>query len=173
MLDAEQYRQLASYINTFDPKSPKWNFAAYDRRTYDFDECPAVPKQRVRGSQFYTPKETKQFEAKVKAWGKSHSDMTPVTYPIRVSITLRDYTSDDTLRLLGSVGVAYDDHGDLDNYTKAITDALNRVAFRDDRQIVKLQVERRWSVRHGFQLTIERAGLNKSELANLRKYMNG
>ncbi len=172
MLDAAQYRQMAAYIKTFDPGQPRWNFAAYDRRVYHFDECNAVPKQRVRGKQFYTPKETREFEAKVREWGKAQDDMSPVTYPIRVSITILDYTTDVTMRMLGLVGVAYDDHGDLDNYAKAITDALNRVAYRDDKKIVKLDVSRRWSMQRGFRLSIERAGLNKSELANLRKYLD-
>lgn len=171
-IEAEDYRRIAQYVKGYSPEIPKYDFAAYDKRVYDFDECAAVPKERVRGKQFYTPKPTKDFEDKVKVWAKSHDDMLSVTYPIRVSIVIRDFTADLTLRMLGLAGIAYGDHGDLDNYAKAITDALNRIAYRDDKQIVKLDVSRRWSRRVGFHLTIERAGLNRSELSNLRKYID-
>ncbi len=39
--------------------------------------------------------------------------------------------------------------GDLDNYTKAILDALNGVAYTDDKQIVCLYVEKAWCIHWG------------------------
>ncbi len=172
-LTKDDYARVADYIKGFSPEVPPFDFAQYDARTYDFDDKPVFPKQRPRqgkGNRFFTPPETRAFEATVKEWGYD-CGMRPVAYPIAVRLVIRDYTPDAQLRIASLAGITYSDHGDLDNLTKGVMDALNGVLFKDDRQIVSLDVSRRWSFRTGFSLKINRAGLSKSEYENLRKFL--
>lgn len=44
---------------------------------------------------------------------------------------------------------------DISNILKSIEDALNTVAFLDDKQIVELRIEKRYSIRPRIDLTIK------------------
>lgn len=98
------------------------------------------PRFRKAGNRVitYTPKATvKAQDALAAQWG----DEEPIEGPIDVQIELFgdhvyvtiDRTADYKHRTL---------RADVDNYAKLILDALNGVAFVDDRQIVKLTVEK-------------------------------
>lgn len=137
---------------------------------YEFDK-PVVPKGRPRvgrGGKVFTPPETRKFEQEVREWGFD-CGLKPVAYPIRVSLVFFDKTDDPTLRLHSLTGITYHTHGDLDNYAKAVLDGLNKVAYKDDKQIVELALRRRYSMRHGFRMSIGRAGLTALEYKNLLK----
>jgi len=100
-------------------------------------------KQRPRNAKghTYTPKPTKDAEAIVKAsfqqcMGVSH---TPHTGPLSVELFLSNT----------EFGIDISTHrehenkklrGDIDNYAKTILDALNGVAWVDDKQIERLVV---------------------------------
>lgn len=45
--------------------------------------------------------------------------------------------------------------GDVDNYAKIVTDALNKVVFSDDRQIVELTVRKGYSSTPGMRVRFE------------------
>lgn len=57
--------------------------------------------------------------------------------PVRVMIYLSEHGFDITVE-----PADHDSHlrGDIDNYCKTILDALNKVAWKDDKQIVELRV---------------------------------
>lgn len=57
--------------------------------------------------------------------------------PVRVTIVLAEDGFDITVE-----PADHDSHlrGDIDNYSKTILDALNKVAWKDDRQITELRV---------------------------------
>lgn len=171
-LTAEDYKRIASYVSGFTPEMQPYDMAFYDKRQYEFEEAEAFPKQRPKKGRngFYTPNETRKYEALVKQWGKD-CGMQPVAYPVAVRLVVRDYTLDPLLRTASIAGVVFNDHGDLDNFTKAILDGLNKVLVKDDRQIVRLEVDRRYSYRRGFSLTVARAGLSKNEWAQVRKFL--
>lgn len=130
-------------------------------------------KERPRkgaGGRFYTPKDTVEFEKKVALWGKRHFEA-PVNYPLWVALTIYDETFDEELIDLAFYDLTHSTHGDVDNYAKAILDALNHVAWRDDKQINWLRVARTYDRVGGFKLTICRNGLTGAEYNTFCKYL--
>lgn len=69
----------------------------------------------------YTPPKTREFETLV-AWEARRAKVRPTNAP--VAMTLRFFRC----------------RGDADNLTKSILDALNGIAYDDDRQVVELHV---------------------------------
>jgi len=136
-------------------------------------EGKVVPKQRP---QFYrgkavTPKETRDFEARVKRWGQKEAATftAPLSFPIEVD--LRCYVK---LPLVANpeawlANAAYPQKFDADNAAKSICDGLNGVFWDDDRQIVSLHVSKTWAQHDGFSLRMRRHGLNKHEFADFLK----
>lgn len=105
----------------------------------------AVPKGRPRFFQgnAYTPRTTKEYEAKVRAEAEVAlpDDWSPEG---RFSVTVLFYFDDKRIR-------------DLDNCVKAVTDALNGVVYKDDAQIDVLHAYRfRGAHSAGSQVTVRR-----------------
>lgn len=111
-----------------------------------FIPVPPIPKGRprmTRRGKAYTPKRTLEYEALVRAeWVRILGDE-PTDMPVAMDmvfdregtyIDLRELTTDHT-----SV-VRY--NPDLTNLSKAVEDALNGVAYVDDKQIVRLSASK-------------------------------
>lgn len=90
----------------------------------------AVPKGRprfTRSGHVYTPKTTKDWEAKVKAaWVEKYPDV-KLTLPLQCWIYVTG---------------AHVAKKDVDNLAKSILDGLNGVAFNDDSQVYELHVSK-------------------------------
>ncbi len=88
---------------------------------------PAVPKGRPRffEGHVYTPKATKQFEKDVGwAYIQATAGVPRPLFPEgRLWLEVQIRTTQEEIR------------GDWDNYGKAISDALNTLAYTDDKQI--------------------------------------
>ena len=142
-----------------------------DRRTYLYNGR-VQPKQRpqFKGGRAYTPKETRDFETSLKHWA-NENDMAIVTYPLRVTIHIMDKCESNDTIAHSALKLTYPTRGDLDNLSKGILDALNGIAYVDDKQVVELHLSRSWSVSDGFNMVMSRAGLSKFEYQNLLKYI--
>jgi Holliday junction resolvase RusA-like endonuclease len=98
------------------------------------------PKERPRATRagvMYTPRKTRDYEKQIlELFKEQFPDHEPIVDPICVKV---DVATESVI-----VSVYKRDHkpkgmrGDLDNYVKAILDALNGAAWEDDRQIVAL-----------------------------------
>lgn len=98
-----------------------------------------VPKARARVVQGddgrfrgVTPARTRAYEESV-GWALREAYAgNPLSGPLRVTVAVFERKR------------APQHHGDLDNYLKAVLDALNGIAWDDDRQIVRLvgEIER-------------------------------
>lgn len=101
--------------------------------TYSFTVLgPPQPKQRARkgkGNRHYTPAETVRYEDAVRAIGSLRK---PPGWPM-----------DGEYRLYVVAYFADRRPRDVDNVVKAVSDALNKVAFDDDNQVVKVSAEKR------------------------------
>jgi len=88
------------------------------------------------GYRTYTPEPTKQAEKDLAAqWvGK------PIEGPIEVVILLADTFVEVTVIPCEPPSCRLLKRGDIDNYAKLVMDALNKVAWDDDRQIGRLYV---------------------------------
>ena len=101
-----------------------------------------------QGRPHYIKRDPTGWEEEVTgAWLKQHGRtllegplaVTCDFYIRGVQVTIEPFDGDDWR--LG--------RGDVDNMTKAILDSLNGIAFRDDRQVVRLSVAKRKGVEHG------------------------
>ena len=101
------------------------------------------PKERARSTRsghHYTPKRTVNFERLVAAqFRRQHPDHKPIAGPIELGIYAQ-YSRPRTVKK---------DHwhtgrGDIDNIVKAISDGLNGVAWKDDRQVASLIAQKTW-----------------------------
>jgi Holliday junction resolvase RusA-like endonuclease len=144
-----------------------------DNGLFSFEYSGAVKaKERPRsgkGGRMYTPTETRKFEKAVADWGKDVWDGPPLRYPIRVRLMVNEFTDDQRLVSLSRLGLVYNQKGDVDNLGKSILDGLNGVMYKDDKQIVDLQIRRQYSDEAGFKLEIARAGLTPLEYSNFIK----
>ena len=136
-----------------------------------------VGKERARGVNFYTPKETRQYEADLKKLATSlMKGRLPMKSPVVVHLKVIDHIStmdEEWVRRLKEEHFLFDTSGaDLDNREKAILDAMNGVAYVDDRQIVQVFKTRYYSKElTGFKVELEGVGLTKYDLAALSRLM--
>lgn len=94
----------------------------------------------------YTPEKTRIYEKRIREefWKQySLSDCyqeEPIECRIRALYSIpKSYSKRKKLDLIGK---PYEHKPDCDNIAKAILDALNNLAYRDDNQIIKLSVEK-------------------------------
>lgn len=88
----------------------------------------AVPKKRPRVVQgrAFTPAETVAYESAIGWAFKLAHQGPPLEGPLRVHVTVRE------------VSRRPQHQGDLDNYVKSALDALNGLAWKDDREVVSI-----------------------------------
>lgn len=124
-----------------------------------------VSKERPRfgkAGNTYTPKKTRDFETAVKqaarnALKREKAQLIPFfSYPVRVDLEIYDTVAakwkqdghtDHFKYLFPSRG------NDMDNRTKAVLDALNRILWNDDKQVRCLRLATKVSPVPGFKLS--------------------
>ena len=128
-----------------------------------------VAKARPRFSKYgtYTPKKTKAYEETIRDefLQKYKNETLPMfdrDTPLVVIASFgksipKSYSKKKRAACL-SGEAAPTIKPDVDNYLKAVLDALNGLAFEDDAQIVRTIAEKQYSERPYVQLTIRRAG---------------
>lgn len=129
----------------------------------------AVSKERpraARGGHHYTPKKTRDYEKGVRA-AALEQEITPYCCPVSVVVWIFEKTPKSYTKAqkdAAEKGLIYPRAGDIDNKIKAITDALNGVAYLDDRQITDLSGRRRYGVANGILVCVARSGISDQEL---------
>ena len=115
-------------------------------------EIEAVPQGRPRFYHgiAYDPPTSKQFKKEIALLAKS-LDISAFSGAIKVRIDI--YKSATKFKK----GVMSKRYGDIDNLTKAILDGLNGVVWKDDAQIVNLQVTKNLDATPHIDLLIEEA----------------
>jgi len=126
----------------------------------------------------YTPEKTLNYENMVKArfWQEYGTDYAPIETAVRVSISAtftRPKGHFGSGRNAWFVKESAPEHmttkPDLDNIAKAITDALNGLAYRDDSQIAALSAEKHYGPCEQCEVTIT---ANACALKALRESVN-
>jgi Holliday junction resolvase RusA-like endonuclease len=103
-----------------------------------------VPKGRARvttvggHARAYTPKATAAWEAEIRRQAAQQYSGPPLDYALSVTAIFYLPRPKTCKRCVPSV------RPDLDNYIKALTDALNDVLWKDDGQIVSVTAEKRY-----------------------------
>ena len=137
------------------------------------------PKERPRkgrGGHFYTPKHTRDYEQHVKECGRAAMAITKtslMTRPVFVHLIIVDQMPKDWpdwMERIASEHIIFEQEGgDLDNKEKAVLDALNKVVWKDDRQVVMHNKMRTYGEQAGCQITVQEVGINKHDLEDLRR----
>ena len=100
-----------------------------------------VPKARPRvGKKAHTPADTRAAEKALAMLYKSKCRTHPdYIGPVRVSVDVHTKKG----------------RGDLDNYLKLVLDALNGIAWKDDRSVVEVHARRFRDEPEGYYLEVE------------------
>lgn len=106
----------------------------------------------------YTPAETRKYEDALRyAAGEAMAGRPPLDGPVDLKVNVHlpvPQSWSGKRRREALAGVIWPTkRPDSDNYLKAAEDALNMIVFRDDSQVVHIEVEKRYSDRP--RLTIE------------------
>lgn len=111
-----------------------------------------MPKERPRFNMktgtVYTPKKTLDYESIVKANAAMNIGK-PLEGAVEISVIVeqkipKSWSKKKKLAVLNGEEVVTSVQ-DLDNMLKSVTDGLNKIAYKDDRQIVKIVAEKRYS----------------------------
>ena len=117
-------------------------------------------RPRVAGGHAYTPSATREYEAKVKAaWRASgHTGFGP-DMPLRATITAyHPIPASASRRDQGNMAaniILPMKKPDADNIAKIVLDALNGLAYGDDKQVVRLEVVKRYAAAPCVRVELE------------------
>ena len=126
----------------------------------------------------YTPKDTIYYENYVKACYKEQAENKYFAdQPLEVSIEFYFASNQEIAKLCEDTKVTPErihcqNHKDLDNLAKVILDGLNGVAFQDDKNITKLNLEKKYSNsgKEFVKVKIRKAaGISLDELKEIKK----
>jgi len=112
-----------------------------------------VGKQRARvcrTGHAFTPAKTVNYEALVKqTFAAKYPDFVPMSGPVRMILSIWLMPSKETQRKIKkSIARIYPIiKPDADNILKIVADALSGLAFVDDKQIISVYAEKKYSLR--------------------------
>ena len=125
---------------------------------FPFEPKPKGRPRMTRRGRAYTPKATHDYEKLIRDFYKENSTD---YYDSAIKVSLIFYmpipkSTSKKKRALMEIGeIKCTSHtGDVDNLAKAVTDALNRVAYEDDCLITELHVKKRYGNCAGTEMII-------------------
>jgi Holliday junction resolvase RusA-like endonuclease len=106
----------------------------------------------------YTPKVTADYEKAIRShWDAVYGTCKPFSGPLAVTVSFR-YRRPQSHYMRGvlreTAPVHYTQTPDLDNVEKAVLDALNKVAYADDKQIIRKYSEKLWHHENEIELWV-------------------
>ena len=137
------------------------------------------PRATIRNgyARVYTPKDTILYENYIKSEYQRQCDKWFGNEPLNVCIECRFKANEDIVKMMElGYNIVCDNHKDCDNLAKIVCDALNGVAYMDDKQIISLKVSKSYdlteyivvSIGYANGLTLKKA----KEVYNTDKLIN-
>lgn len=127
------------------------------------------PKMAANGH-VYTPAETRAYEDEIKSLLLKHRRHFAVMFNLPLKITLHFFIKPPKKAVRHYPCV----RPDLDNYAKAVLDAMNGIVFKDDGQIITLSISKRYHEVAGTEVTLEVPALpRKGGINGLRSKEEG
>lgn len=115
----------------------------------------------TRSGRTYTPKRTTDYERTIKtAYLNKYSYLSQKALRIKICAYLevaRSHSKVKKSKMLMNL-LQCTKKPDIDNITKIVLDALNKVAYQDDTQVVELVAIKRWSNTSKLKVVIEEIG---------------
>ena len=115
----------------------------------------------TRSGRTYTPKRTTDYERTIKtAYLNKYSYLSQKALRIKICAYLevaRSHSKVKKSKMLMNL-LQCTKKPDMDNITKVVLDALNKVAYQDDTQVVELVAIKRWSNTSRLVVIIEELG---------------
>ncbi len=108
----------------------------------------------------YTPAKTKEYEELVKQYFIiKYRRINPLEGRIKINITayfsVPKNTSKKQEENMLNNAISPTKKPDIDNIAKIILDALNKLAFKDDNQITKLEIEKKYGTEEKISVKVE------------------
>jgi Holliday junction resolvase RusA-like endonuclease len=128
----------------------------------------AKQRPRFTGKFVYIPKQTVEYENWIKTcFLNKYRGMQPLENPLKVKIIayyeIPKSTSKKKQKQMLDCEIFPTVKPDTDNIAKSILDSLNKIAYIDDKQVVKLEVEKYYSQIPSVAIMIEEIGGNENE----------
>ena len=120
----------------------------------------ARPRMNTRTGRAYTPTNTKMYEYALRQWFiRAYPYFTPIETRVKVTIIayfdIPKSTSKKKEEEMLSESISPTKKPDIDNIIKIILDAMNKFAFKDDTQVTKLEIEKKYAKSPKIYIKIE------------------
>lgn len=120
----------------------------------------ARPRMNTRTGRAYTPTNTKLYEYSLRQWFiREYPDFKPIETRVKVTIIAyfdipKSTSKKKEAEMLAEI-ISPTKKPDIDNVIKIILDAMNNFAFRDDTQVTKLEIEKKYAKTPKIYVKIE------------------
>ena len=120
----------------------------------------ARPRMNTRTGRAYTPTKTKLYEYSLRQWFcMNYPNFKPIEGRVKVSIIayfeIPKSTSKKKEAEMLSNNISPTKKPDIDNIVKIVLDGMNKFAFKDDTQVIKLEVEKKYAEKPRMYIKIE------------------
>lgn len=110
----------------------------------------ARPRMNTRTGRAYTPTNTKNYEYFLRQWFiREYPNFTTIESRVKVTIIAyfgipKSTSKKKEAEMLANI-ISPTKKPDADNIVKIVLDAMNKFAFKDDTQVTKLEIEKKYS----------------------------
>ena len=120
----------------------------------------ARPRMNTKTGKAYTPTNTKNYEYFLRQWFiRKYPNFKPIDGRVKVSIIayfeVPKSTSKKKETEMLSNNISPTKKPDIDNIIKIVLDGINKFAFKDDTQVIKLGVEKKYAETPRIYVKIE------------------
>lgn len=120
----------------------------------------ARPRMNTRTGKAYTPTNTKNYEHFLRQWFiREYPNFTTIETRVKVTIIAyfgipKSTSKKKEAEMLANI-ISPTKKPDADNIIKIVLDAMNKFAFKDDTQVTKLEIEKKYSRTPKIYIKIE------------------
>ena len=120
----------------------------------------ARPRMNTRTGRAYTPTNTKLYEYSLRQWFiREYPSFVPIESRVKVTIIayfgIPKSTSKKKAAEMLAGNISPTKKPDADNIIKIVLDAMNNFAFKDDTQVTKLEIEKKYDNTPRIYIKIE------------------
>lgn len=115
---------------------------------FPFEPKPKGRPRFTRSGHAYTPETTQNYEQKISEYYKEQTDdfyNGAIQIRLTFLMPIPKSTTKKMRRLIETGNIKYTKKPDLDNLQKAVLDALNGIAFSDDKIITRIVAEKKYT----------------------------